>query len=1230
MFLFKASGIGGIYNYAYRINVGERLTNTHLITGDVVQGTYDKYINVMPISEDEKVIFDFSGQKMADANRGIQVYSDFWHFKDLEIRGAGDNGMYVAGSHNIIENCLFYNNKDTGLQLGRAYSTDNYISSWPTCNVIKNCTSFANYDDGTFGENADGFAAKLTVGYGNVFDGCIAFRNSDDGWDLFAKVDSGDIGTVILTNCVSFENGFLPYQHNREDSTADKIIKTYDTLNGDGIGFKLGGSTMRGNVIVDNCATFDNKLHGIGDNSNPGVIQVSNVTAFNNCAGINDDGTISNVRGLDGIQNKSNNIDLARSIASYNSYYGVLSYINNQKNYTTANDSSYNKDAYRGSTAYSIFQTGYNKSELYKGFTSWQDGSSYRTATEDLAFSSGNEMEALTDNMFYDLASINATCDNNDIETLASKIREIHNDFRNEDNSVNLGDHLRVKEDSILATYADGNPVGSVLNKTSDAEYNHYDIAYADSAATYQEGLTSDEVAVESAKSICEPITRIDATYQDFPLPKLLHSCDISWVSDNENVISIEKSEEYSVSYSAFSWARINVPAQDTKVKLTATIKSGKAVTTREFEITVKSRKRTLGDLVSTSTTAIRVNLYGSFIAPRIYATDNSSITVTDLPLSEYDLKYTIKYASDGNAKYYTIAKDVDSVSDYVYTSVPGVYEVTATATLKSDTRYTNNFTYNVYVVDPDCDIDFKGDSTVTLSQEGFVVSGALSNIEGNVAAIYSKTPLTLSNGEALLAQGGENVQYVKINTDSIVAEFEADNRTQVEGDTQYYLYYTVLNANKSNASTAKVYSSTINVENIESEQQFYTLARTGKGPSGTSSNTIIYNLTKDLDFSNFNWAVSTNDKEFIGLFKGNFHKISNITVDESADDKQVKTINVFYKVSGGTVMDVYFDNISLTGNESTAKQVGIIGELQGGYVSNVHATRVSAYGREAIGGVIGQVTGNINYVDQCSLVNPIPELTTDDTKQNAVLIYKTDDGNFTFDQDEFNALNTYRIHAKNKYAAGIIGNVQENNDLVTANVKLVLNVTNCYVSAAIGDGYDGAGNTGLLISRVKNDYQLYEITVKSNVVTGIVLAKGQYNAGIVGDFDNGSGNVNVSYNYADVSFYYSNMYLDAYLSRTVAGGNKYAHKNSNPIVGRAVSNPVGIYVSATNVGTWTEYYSTYIKSNSLAYDLWDEEENEPFNVTQAFLTTMCKLDFDNIWKFDETNKIAILKQIAE
>lgn len=1229
---------------------------------NVVTGTYDNYITIMPNPTNTgRVIFDFSAMYTADSNRGIQIYSDYWYIKGIEVYGAGDNGIYVAGSHNIIEDCLFYGNRDTGLQIGRAYGTDTTVDSWPTCNLIKNCTSFANYDYHTFGENADGFAAKLTVGYGNIFDGCIAARNSDDGWDLFAKVDSGDIGTVIIYNSVSFENGFLPYKHFREgqDMTKDpsELEQTYDTLNGDGIGFKLGGSTMKGNVIVENSMTFDNKLHGIGDNSNPGVIQVSNITAYNNCSGINTDGTISDKRGLPGIQNKSNNIDLARSIGSYNSYYGVLSYVNNQKDYSTANDSSYNKDSFRGSTAYSIFNTVYSDGEKYVAFTGWEDGSSYATATEDLAFSSGAEFDrGLKDSDFVDLSCINAKTDmaidgtvldvnyettlQNAIfrDELANVTTNIHDTYRNTDGSVNMGDHLALAADD-LKTFANGKPIGATLNKTSWDQYDHYDMIdfYEKDFGT----LSSDEIAVKSALSICEAITRYDATYQDFRLPKLLHNTDISWKSSNTKVVNIEYSEEYSVSWSAFSWARISVPETDTEVTLTATATSGKVSESKEIKLTVKGRKQTLGDIVSTGADAIRVNIYGSFIAPRLYPTDESSITVSELPASLYDMRYTVKYAKDGNSKFYTIATDAEDVASNVYTSVPGVYEVTATATLKSDTRFTTSYTYKVYVVDPDCDIDFmvdaKGNQTnsVVLSQNGFVVSGQLSNIEGDVAAVWSTTPLTLNSAADLIARN--DVQYAKISTDSITAEFTADNRTVSDGSTQYYLYYTVVNANRSN-KTNPVYSSEIKVVNISSEQEFYDMAKTAKVNGTSVSVNTIYSLTKDLDFTGFTYAIGTEAKTFTGLFRGNNHTISNITINEPSltNSTLFKLVNVFSKVSAGTVMDVKFDNINILGDTSSTKQVAIIGELQGGYVYNVHGTRVNTAGKEAVGGIIGQVSGGINYIANCSLVNPYADyMSIVGTNEDGDSYFVAPQGSeYTDGRLYYNSLNKYQIHATNKYAGGIVGNAQMNSDQSV----FELYVHDCYVDAVIGDGNDAGGNTGLLISRIKNDNVVYHTEVYNNYVRGLVISKGQYNAGIIGDLDNGSGTVYIKNNISEVDFLYNGIFLNA--ERNRAAAMKYAHKNSSSIVGRPVTNPVGLYVTGPNYGMWGEYYSSIVNSSSMVYDLWDDEKNSAFVITEN-LASGLGFDMTNDWKFeegtyDETNKVwtvrpyIILKAISE
>lgn len=1139
-------------------------------------GSQGKYITVKPETDDSRVVFDFSKMTFDGTNRGIQIYGDYWHFYGIEICNAGDNGLYIAGDHNIIENCQFYNNKDTGLQLGRGYSSETHIEEWPSYNLIKNCTSFANYDDETLGENADGFAAKLTVGVGNVFDGCIAFRNSDDGWDLFAKSDSGNIGTVILYNCVSFENGYLPYQieKNNSDGTTEM---TYDTINGDGIGFKLGGSVMEGDVIVENCMAFNNKLHGIGDNSNPGTIKVTNFTAFNNCIGLNTDGSVAKMRGIVNGVNKSNNIDLARSTESYNSYYGILSYINDQDGYKPQGDSNYNQDAFRGSVAYSIFQTDYKTSEVYKSFTSWEDGSSWASETEDTVFSSGVEYTGLSDESFIDLTSINATCSS---RSNLSELLSIHNKYRNADHSVNMGNKLKLKDQKLL-TYCDGNPIGATLDKTSYDEYNHYSLnLYNDATST---SLSSDQVKVNSASDVCEPITRLEATYQTFDLPKLINGCEVTWTSSNDSVITISNEETISTSATVFSQAFVNPSLSDTKVTLTATITYNEAKTTKTFDVTVKTRNQDVGELTTVTNNSIRVELYGVYTSPSIYPIDLSSIVPTELPSSKYNMSYNYQYASDGNSKFYPI--------DGVYTSVAGVYKVTVTAK-STVSDITSSYTYKVYVVDPDCNIDFMSEPSVTLTKDGFALTGNLSNIEGGLYAVVSTTELTDITANDII--NNESAQYYHIEQDSIVASFVADNDDLVSSEKQYYAYYVVANKNLSKKSDVYAFSTTLQA--ITTKDEFYELATTGKYNGVKTETPTIYYLSNDLDFSDYTWTLKkkADASAFTWLFNGNNHTISNVTISGAVDGEKTLTLNIFYKISGGTVMNVKFDNISITSTNPNdtnyGKQIGVVGDLQGGYLHNIRITKFKGYAKESVGALVGQVTGGLNYISNCSLVNPI-----------------TEDANN----------NEYKITVLNKYAGGLVGNAQMNSDQSI----LELTMSDCYVNAIVGDGDCLAGNVGGILGRCKNDSASYYVNIQRCVFIGTIISKGQYNAGIVGDFDNGSGHVVINNCLSDVVFIYNGQLLDATKAYKENTSQYYAHKNSNPIVGRAVyKEGEGIYECGSNIGSWQEYYSTYVSSTSMVFDLRDDESDEQIILYKNLVSSMLNLDLENTWVFEVVN----------
>lgn len=229
-----------------------------------INGTADAMIYMIADPEaGSRPVFDFGG-KCA----GMILAGDYWYFQGFDVTRSADaqKGIQVSGNHNILDRIKAYKNGNTGIQISRYLGTDQF-NQWPAHNTILNCSSYLNADKGC--EDADGFAAKLTVGQGNVFDGCIAAYNADDGWDLFAKVQSGSIGVVTIQNCVAFKNGYILDENGREINA------------GNGNGFKMGGDSMPGAHVLKNSVAFANKAKGIDSNSCPDI-KVYSSTTFDN------------------------------------------------------------------------------------------------------------------------------------------------------------------------------------------------------------------------------------------------------------------------------------------------------------------------------------------------------------------------------------------------------------------------------------------------------------------------------------------------------------------------------------------------------------------------------------------------------------------------------------------------------------------------------------------------------------------------------------------------------------------------------------------------------------------------------------------------------------------------------------------------------------------------------------------------------------------------------------
>ncbi|MEV6793494.1 carbohydrate-binding protein [Streptomyces sp. NPDC051320] len=213
----------------------------------------------------ETPVLNFSAMSEDPANRGLAVNGSYWHVDGIVVEHAGDNGIFVGGSDNIIERTVTRFNHDSGLQISRIASStpDN---QWPSNNLILSSESHDNADSD--GEDADGFAAKLTAGPGNVFRYDVSHNNIDDGWDLYTKTATGPIGPVTIEDSLSYGNGTLT------DGTTN--------ASGDRNGYKLGGDDIKVDHVVRRDIAYDNGHHGFTYNSNPGTMSISDNVSIDN------------------------------------------------------------------------------------------------------------------------------------------------------------------------------------------------------------------------------------------------------------------------------------------------------------------------------------------------------------------------------------------------------------------------------------------------------------------------------------------------------------------------------------------------------------------------------------------------------------------------------------------------------------------------------------------------------------------------------------------------------------------------------------------------------------------------------------------------------------------------------------------------------------------------------------------------------------------------------------
>lgn len=978
-------------------------------------------------------ILDFSSMTEDDANQGIKITGNYNEFTDLTVSGAGDNGVLLGSSNNLVSNCTFTKNHDTGLQIARYNaSIQPYLDQWPSNNLVLNCTSYNNCDDA--GEDADGFAAKLTVGNGNVFDGCLAYWNVDDGWDLYAKADTGRIGTVTIRNSASFQNG----RHLLADGS-----KLDEEFKGDGNGFKLGGSVIAGEVIVDNCVAAYNYAHGFTDNSNPGTISISNCTSINN--GEFGDKAYDNF-----------NLNRDGITANKNYYSGLVSYYTS----TSKNKSSEPTDEFNGSINDSIF---YQSNTAYKatGPVSAQSGESFLGSKN-------------VKNYTYTSGTVDSTNPSSLIPTLGINW---HKKLRNADNSLNLGTRWAVNTSKLGLT------AGAVLNKTSDT-YTHTEELAIDTSAS------NDDEIVRNAYNSLNLAVNSNYIYNNVYLPTSISGATISWASSNTNVVSISTTEvdEKNLGQKHTYAILANRVDNDTTVKLTATISSNGVTKTKEFNITVQGLDPRIGKIQGLDSVTILDNAE----LPSLTSYSVYDYVSTGLVLEagkDYQVSYAISYSNE-----YYADPSTGAYSSGTYSNTPGTYKIVYTFKVDGYADVVVNRYITVVNHEDTYDIlaaktalGYIIDNTIDLSVNASYYAGTAYAVALNNA--LTDEQLNSSTVAASIVDGTiENKVSDVVNANITSRDFAMSislNSDYVD-ETSAYVYLVVVNENGIGSIFA---TGEIKPTELISNAEQLKDAITNKDNIKKA-----YKLVANIDCENANWTQDGNSVAFEGYFDGAGHTISNLVVTVSGTDGG----GLFFKLSNQAIVKNFqLEHVYVYENEEEAKsdlgtsygKVGIVtGEIQAGAtIENISILNCGASAYQRVGGVAGQLSGSKNKSSNTVIRNIVVYNTETQNIKNtisAVYISKDANGNET--------------KIGGKYVAGILAHYQYSG---SSEYATTLTIENCYVNTSIQTANQYSAG---ILGRVDPKYSGNVITISNCVFAGKLTSSSSYTAGILGGRSSG------------------------------------------------------------------------------------------------------------------------------
>ena len=265
-------------------------------------------------------------------------------------------------------------------------------------------------------------------------------------------------------------------------------------------------------------------------------------------------------------------------------------------------------------------------------------------------------------------------------------------------------------------------------------------------------------------------------------------------------------------------------------------------------------------------------------------------------------------------------------------------------------------------------DAFYSGYSSTDPSSVNNLIENLIENIwQSHIGGEYSYTISMPSSGVYLLSvlarntEGGESWATSRAFTINSGIDYDLDDDGLIEVSSiqqlralQYDLDGNGFADNKSNE---------INYNSL------YSNSRRDRGCPSPSC--IGYELKNDIDASAFtgSWTpigVSRNTNAFRGIFDGNGHVISNLTIDMRSVSRGWTSVGLF-GVNNGVIRNVGLTNIAVFGDDDHGDIGTVAGHNMGSIQNSFAVGKVTSAGsRGATGGMVGRNTGSIttSYTD--------------------------------------------------------------------------------------------------------------------------------------------------------------------------------------------------------------------------------------------------------------------------